>query len=427
MLRLLILSDIHLMSLLDEMDPKLKFRKEFIKDIKDYRDTFGSIDHILVSGDIANTGNSKEYDYALGFFTEICDASGCPEEEVYVVPGNHDKNFNADNSEIRHIIDAGLSNERADADKLFCELLQNDFDHFKKYFQPFRDYNDFATRIDSQEPLMAKGLDEMSTDGYDAAQDKAFLKRELNQIGVYKVYLYAMNTALVSDWFDVNDYDKGHYLYLPRLSYNANVEIENCINIAMMHHPTSRLVNGQEIADVLNKNYQIQIFGHLHKSASDTNGCFHINSGAMQPPVGEGDESDGYFSVFNILEMDVESRGNDDYLKVQLRVEKYNETTETFEEVAAESRCFETKLKRHCNRWDNMTTQQVEDGDNLPEGITVRKVRYSFLHVSNQKAIICQLSEYDADKSFSENCVSFLKRMENEHRMLELWNALVQK
>ena len=406
------------MSLLDEMDPKLKFRKEFIKDIKDYRDAYGSIDHILVSGDIANTGNSKEYDRALLFFREVCAASGCPEEQVYVVPGNHDKNFMAENAEIRHIIDAGLSNERADADTLFCELLQKDFDRFKKLYQPFKDYNTFAARIDSQEPLMAKGLDEMSMVGYDETQDKAFLKRELNQIGDYKVYLYAMNTALVSDWYDINDYDKGHYLYLPKLSYNADVDVENSINIAMMHHPTSNLVNGEKIANILDQNYQIQIFGHLHKPASDTNNCFHISSGAMQPPAYEGDVAGAYFSVFNILEIDVVSLDGKDVLEANLRVQKYKDDENKFEEIKDESKVFKTMLKKHQNRW---TEGQKEE---LPEGVTVRKVRYTFLQHRNPKGVMRKFSAYDSDKSFNENCIAFLKMMENQHRLSELWNEI---
>lgn len=406
------------MSLLDEMDPKHKFRKEFIKDIKDYRDAFGSIDHILVSGDIANTGNSKEYDRALLFFREVCEASGCPVEQVYVVPGNHDKNFMAENSEIRHIIDAGLSNERADADTLFCELLQKDFDRFKKLFQPFKDYNTFAARIDSQEPLMAKGLDEMSMVGYDEMQDKAFLKRELNQIGDYKVYLYAMNTALVSDWYDINDYDKGHYLYLPKLSYNADVDVENCINIAMMHHPTSNLVNGEKIASILDQNYQIQIFGHLHKPASDTNNSFHISSGAMQPPAYEGDVAGAYFSVFNILEIDVKSLEGKDFLVASLRVQKYNDDENMFEEIKGESKVFKTMLKKHQNRW---AEGQKEE---LPEGVTVRKVRYTFLQHRNPKGVMRKFLAYDPDKSFNENCIAFLKMMEDQHRISELWNEI---
>lgn len=420
MLRLLILSDIHLMSLISEMDPNYKFRKEFIKDVRGYREACGSIDHILVSGDIANKGNAQEYTLAFSFFKEICAVSGCPEEQVYVVPGNHDKNFTADNAPIRHIINAGLSNENIDADSLYCELLQQDFENFKKLFQPFKDYNEFAMKLDSQEPLMTKCLDEMSTDSYSADRDKAFLKRKINTIGEYDVFLFAMNTSFVSDWYDINDDEEGHKLFLPRLSYNAEVDKENCINIAMMHHPTNRLVNSAEIEKVLDDSYQIQIFGHLHKAASNTNKCFHINSGAMQPQVAEEDEEDSYFSVFNILEIDVESIDGGDYLKAKLRVQKYNKETNKFEELDNESKSFKTLLVKHQNRW----VEGERPAEKLPEGVTARKIRYSFLQLDNQKNLINKLSTYDATRSFSENCVLFLNKMETEHRLGELWNEI---
>ena len=249
MLRLLLLSDIHFLSLYEEMDPHATLRGALEKDLSDYRKAYGKIDHILVCGDIAYKGIKEEYDKAHVFFEHICDIVGCQPEEIYIVPGNHDKNFNTPKAEIRHLIHAGLSNEKADYDKLFTELLHNNFTHFRILYQPFKDYQDFAVRMVSCEPLMTKCLDEAENAQYDNEKDKAYMMTQLGTIGSYPVMLYAMNTALCCDWDDVNDFEKGHKLFLPKLSYNTKANKDGCINIAMMHHPSSRLVNEENIAE----------------------------------------------------------------------------------------------------------------------------------------------------------------------------------
>ena len=104
MVRLLLLSDIHFLSLAKEMDQHSYVRDCFITDLKDYVAQYGSINHILVSGDIASKGDSCEYDSAFDFFDLVSKAAGCNMENIYIIPGNHDKNFSAERSQLRHIV-----------------------------------------------------------------------------------------------------------------------------------------------------------------------------------------------------------------------------------------------------------------------------------------------------------------------------------
>lgn len=428
MLRLLLLSDIHLLSMATEMDPHYCMRRAFLQVVQDYTNKYGAIEHILVSGDIANKGKKEEYADALSFFKELCKSAGCLEEEIYVVPGNHDKNFNAPNSSIRHIIHAGLGNESVNTDKLYYELLTHDFSHAQLLYQPFEEYHKFAFNIDSVDPLMTKCLDGDKDVLFNHAEDKAYMRKELTSIGNYKTILYAMNTALNSDWYDFNDSEKGHKLFLPQLCYNAETEEEGCINIAMMHHPISYLAKGEEISRTLDAKFPIQIFGHIHKPVSDNTVSIHIHSGALQPHQEGIDKDDAYFSVFNILELDVVHENENDILSVMLHVIQYDKRTKAFKKMKDESKQFSIKLKKHNNLWDE---QQVEDSKSikkeLPEGVTIRKVRFSFLQHPNPKAIINELSTYVESKSYTENCVDFLKKMEEEGKMHELWNRLNAK
>lgn len=425
MLRLLLLSDIHFLFLYEEMDSDAPIRTAFFKDLADFKKVHGAVDHILVCGDIASKGVKDEYDAAYVFFKKLCDVVGCKPEEIYIVPGNHDKNFSAPNADIRHLINAGLSNEKIDADKLFVDLLRNNFSQFKTLYQPFKDYQDFAVKMLSTEPLMTKCLDEDEDVVYDNEKDKAYMMTNLGFIGNYPITLYAMNTALCADWLDVNDFGQGHKLFLPKLSYITKANKENCINIVMMHHPIHNLVCGEQIKNKLDENFQIQIFGHLHKPVSDNNNAVHIHSGAFQPPKDENDKSGDYFSVYNILELDVESEDEIDNLTVRLRVEKFNEDTKEFVEMEAESKNFKLHLNKSANRWD--AANQIQQGM-LPKGITERTVKYKFLQLDNPKAIMRNLNySYDEDKSHNKNCIDFLNKMQSEQRMLELWNEIKQK
>ena len=419
MLRLLLLSDIHFLALCEEMDPHCLFRKKFLEDVEDYRREIGAIDHILVCGDIACRGAAEEYEAADRFFEQLCEKVACKPEEIYIVPGNHDKDFTAPNAGLRHLIDAGLANEGVDSDKLFIDLLTKDFAQFKTLYHPFKAYQDFAVKKVSTEPLMTKCLDDGCCEAYDNDRDKAYMATRLGSIGDYMVQLYAMNTSLNADRNDVNDFGKGHKLFLPKLSYNIHPEKEGCINIAMMHHPTANLANGEQVASVLDASFQIQIFGHLHKPVSDSRDCIHIHSGALQPPNDEKDESVSYFSVYNILELDVINRQGKDILSVQLRVEQYDANRNAFVEMQQESKHFDLPLKKHVNRWKMDSNVNV-----LPATVTERTVKYKFLQLNNPKAIIDRMSSYDENKSHNKNCVDFLSQMQAEHRLAELWKEI---
>lgn len=422
MLRILILSDIHMLSMAIERDPNFALRKAFLQDIQDYHQSQGAINHILVSGDIADKGAEEEYQKAYKFFEEVCSASGCSKEEIYVIPGNHDKDFDAPNAATRHLIHAGLAHENTNADERFYELLTKEFESIQVLYQPFKNYHNFAVKFDSFEPIMQKCLDKKENKAYSHEEDKVFMKRKLTKLSGYDVYLYGMNTALNSDWFDIKDNGKGHKLFLSSLAYNADCDKDGRINIAMMHHPLNHIVNGDEIQTEFDKKFHIQIFGHLHKPASDNNNSVHILSGALQPPKEERDGENWYFSIFNILELEVEHKDkSQDFLKVRLFVEKYND--HNFEHCEDDSQKFEIKLvKNHINRWRTDTMMQnKEKKSQLPDGVTVRKVRFTFLQKRNPLKYVRAFNMHDPNKSLNDNCITFLKQMETENRLGELW------
>lgn len=158
-LKILLLSDIHFLSLPAEHDSHAQVRRAFLQDIEGYKVVNGDFDVILVSGDIAYKGVKSEYDKALAFFHQLCDVSGCAYERIYVVPGNHDKNLNAVRAELRHLINQGLSSEKADhehSSKLYLNLLIRDREACKALYSPFREYAEFAVKMDCCDSIMCK-------------------------------------------------------------------------------------------------------------------------------------------------------------------------------------------------------------------------------------------------------------------------------
>jgi predicted phosphodiesterase len=91
-LRVLHLSDIHFSTKFDE-------EKVFHKDVRDelrndLRDVvipqLGTIDKVLIAGDIAFSGDRKEYEDAAKWLEELTSLCGCKPTDLLTVPGNHD-------------------------------------------------------------------------------------------------------------------------------------------------------------------------------------------------------------------------------------------------------------------------------------------------------------------------------------------------
>lgn len=417
--KILLLSDIHLLAKANEFDPHYGLRLAFLKDIKDYCDSYGSIDAIFICGDIASTGQQQEYYNAKEFLSAICQKVNCPEHEVYTVPGNHDKDFGASNPHLRHLLHLGLTYEDPASHKRFQELLTGDFNTVKLLYSPFENYHNFAFSYDSAEPLMSRCLLE-DKPHYHPQSDHTYLEKKLTSLNGFDIYLYGLNTAIASDWYDIDDSEgrtDGHYLFLP--NYDFCVEQENRVNIALMHHPLNCVKGGNSITEKFDSKFHIQIFGHLHKPSSENNNSIHIFSGALQPPFSYGENQTQYFSVFNIVELDV-IQNPVPSLKVLLRVEKYC-TDKGFENYVPETKEYYVPLKKgHANRWKE--NQNIPDKKQMD--IPSRRIVVKFLQSRNPKQYINQLGVYDETLSLPLNCKLFLQNLEAEGKLIDLWNLL---
>lgn len=118
------LSDLHMFASTD-----IECQKEAL-----YRQFSNTTDFIIVTGDLHQYGTS--YDMTLNFLEEAVEKFGITEEDVVIVPGNHDVNTLDKLTEVIQNIDKDIEN---DPDVYINEL--------KKLYMRFKKYNNFLFKF----------------------------------------------------------------------------------------------------------------------------------------------------------------------------------------------------------------------------------------------------------------------------------------
>lgn len=430
-MKILQISDIHWRSIHNLADSYRDIREGMLQDLKNYcMQSSSTFDHILICGDIAFSGDKAEYQKADYFIKELCKIIGCKFSEVFMVPGNHDKNVHAEHKSLREVVNIGLTSENQN-DITINDWVNNDLQTLRMMYNPFYHYDQFTVAYGSFEPLMHKLLNNVQSGNckieYDEKHDNLYWEDELgNGIKDYHIMIYGVNTAFNSD---LNDYDpgvrdNGHKLFLPKIAYRGGHKTDGYINILMAHHPLQFLISSDKIKADLDSRYQIQLFGHVHIANSNIeNNAVHIFSGSLQPDENSGDT--GYRPVFNIIDIDVISNGQSgDTLQVDLQVHYWNGCR--FEQQIEESQIFYVKLADN-NRWKKEKKMlQVS----LPNGISKRDVRIAFTQYPNAKVVIQEIGKelyhYDNSQPLYFNIIHFLEIVRIHDLWGELWNKINQ-
>ncbi len=91
MIRFLQISDIHFSNQAGCDDDYAQMKSKFLEDIAKCYKEKGNIDYVLICGDIAYSGSEIQYKEARCFIDDICTSIECSGDNVFMVPGNHDK------------------------------------------------------------------------------------------------------------------------------------------------------------------------------------------------------------------------------------------------------------------------------------------------------------------------------------------------
>jgi len=429
MIRILQISDIHWLAIPNVMDDYNLMRREFLDDIENFCENgIGNFDHLLICGDIAFSGEKEQYTKAQTYIEDICAKIKLKKSEVYVVPGNHDKQRNAGKPVLRNLIQSGLACESAN-DEMFYGLMKGDIENFRNLFFPFKEYRDFSASYDSVEMMMDKCIEckEINADD-DHTYWESIISDDFDG---YQVHLYGFNTSLTcdqNDWDDWESKKNGHKMFLPKFAYNdLHKEKGKHIYISMMHHPTKYMANGNKIEKEFDKFFQLQFYGHVHVSDASQNAdnsTVRVFSGAMQPPGALGKNDCKYCPVFNIVELSINKQlDGKEFLHIKLIVNRWNDATNKFEDDNGSSKEFDVKINNNLSRWENTP---IPLQPKLPEGITIREIRVKFVSRPDNKRIINSVYHdfYDETQTSHTNNVNFLKKINEDNKWIELWSKM---
>lgn len=297
------LSDIHFTrsSGASVYDLDADLRNELLRDVSRLSKDLGGATGVLVTGDIAYSGQRAEYENAAAWLAELCRAIGCPEESVWVVPGNHDVDRKVANSKVTKSLHEGIrSKNGAEVDVELREVL-SDPQSAGALLAPLAEYNSFAARFQCS-----------------ISSERPFWERDLQLECGTRVRMRGLTSTFVS-----NTYDAKGNIVLGTAQASAP-RTDGVLYLTLCHHPPDWLFDQDAVITLLESRVRIQLFGHKHaQRVQEVNGKLRLTSGAMHPERQER----GWVPMYNLLEI---TRRDDEHIGVRLFQRRWHPTETCF-------------------------------------------------------------------------------------------------
>lgn len=385
------LSDIHFVkSSNDPSDIDKDLRKAIITDLKiNGRENLDNVAGILVTGDIAFSGNRKEYEIAKEYLNRVCDVFNISPSDVYCVPGNHDVNQAIVNSsDLIFTAQNAVDKESTidDADKAFSKYISDN--NFNALFEPIDEYNQFAKRFEC-----------------DISPKNIYWQKDFVLEDNLKLRIVGINSSFLSNKTD-HQKDKPD-----RLMYIGQAQIPcyetDVATLLMCHHPPQCWKFRDDILQRINKRADIQLYGHMHSQSVeivDENAILY--SGAVHPT-----RTVDWLPRYNWITISSKTEKDEHILKIEiyprcLTVDRDSFTIDSAcpqgknhisheinidrkRKAALQDRKHEATIK---NEMD-LCTQSISEIE-TSETIDERKIIYDFYEISwiDQIDILTQLS-----------------------------------
>ena len=433
MIRFLQISDIHFTDQAGNDDEYAQMKCKFLEDIAKCHRVIGRIDHVLICGDIAFSGLDSQYKEARLFIDSICEQTECEKGDVLMVPGNHDKKWEVYQKTRSMMKDQLLKGKNID------QLLKSKvkepmavgilYAPFKQYYKLAADHfciSDIALKAAAfpESDQEKEGIPRFEPG------DSMYWTEQLGELNGYSLAIHGSNTSLLSDKDDGESWnlsDEKHLQVLPLQAYNVTSK-EDEIHILMLHHPITEIDKGSLIEKDIDGRFQLQLYGHIHKQSSMSDGTIKIYSGALQP---EDQDDKEYFPVYNVIQVDVIEENGIPRLKVDIFSRKWNGTD--FEEYAEETKTGTEALKvdlPHNDSWEK-TMERFRSGAPITdhrcsEAISPHAVKNAFLKSEKAGRIIKEMygDQFDAIRQNRFKYLAFLKQVESDSRFVDLNNRL---
>ncbi len=411
------LSDIHFSKRSSSAyDPDLDLRKELVADAVRTLAEVKVCSGILVSGDIAFSGKPDEYSKAKDWLGELCKLLGCPEEAVWVIPGNHDVD--------RDIIKK--SGIIQDKHKL---LRQGDLE------KEIRRLHDDEEAFDAVHRALAGYV--KFAGGYECLPKPKHLywddDIELNDKSILRIR--GCNSAFVSGEKDDENQNRmvvGRNQMLP--SNESGV-----VNLLMCHHPLDWLHDRDALRDSLKARTRICLFGHKHVQRLElSDDTLFVMAGAVHPERNEGKWEPRY----NFIGLSVTSAAGQRHLAVDIWPRIWNDVQKVFKADLDNNRSDRRSYQLPLSAWQPPPAAEGESPKRAKTSTEVttegrivnpkRRLVYRFhsLPYVAQMEIVTKLklvAEEDRDRKDEERQVLYFRRAEQNNVLDQLWRAVEQQ
>ena len=327
---LLHLSDIHFKApecLTPELDPNRPIRSYMVQDIQQQMANLGPAAAVLISGDIAFKGAEEEFRTAERWITELCAAAGCPQERIFVVPGNHD--VNRDTIRLRPATRSAQAAIAGAAEARRERVLREQiFDRVsgQALLAPIAAYNDFAAQYGCQVYL----------------PERLKWVQDLELGCGAKLRLHGLTSTILSG-LNAEDDTRGQ-LYVSAMQTAFNPE-RDVVHLVLCHHPPDWLADQDDVLDAINGSVAIQMFGHKHRRRIERDATHvRFSAGAVNPDRYEL----GWSPSYNLIGLSIEGEGDDRVLNFEARLREWQPNPNLFRAVETEEG---EQVFRHTLRW----------------------------------------------------------------------------
>ena len=305
---LLHLSDIHFKCLLPHFDVDLELRNELETSASTLAKKLGHVDGILVTGDVAFGGKEEEYKIAAEWLSRLSLLVGCEKENVWLVPGNHDVDWQViEKSKMIKAAHTELgTTDIKKIDKALLEYL-SDSDAQELMFRPINNFNTFAFKF-GQNPMN---------------HEKLYWEDELVLNDGSVVILRGLNSTIISD-----ETDKLRQKVILSVYQTIFRDDPGRTYVTLCHHPPQWLRDEDATEDCLTAHVPIQLFGHKHRQRiRRIDNTLRLSAGAVHPSRPDVD----WEPTYNYIALKAETRGNQRLLNVEVWTQVWNKGSRKFE------------------------------------------------------------------------------------------------
>ncbi len=296
-LHILHISDIHYAL---EKSPSITcIFHEFLNDIKKWRSQQNNmaIHAICLTGDIAQSGQENQYDSISETINTILNTAGCPKENLFIIPGNHDVQDFQQISELGKTLLEQVKNDKKSIDS-----------HVLSHFENYRQFHDKFTHY--YRFIENNGYLNSLPENHNT-EPKPWYNRKLKD---FPVRIIGLNSALfcLKGFCERGKIHMGtHPFHEAFFQGKADSIPENEQVIVLTHHPLDWLEETEyEAYSSLMERYSvIHLHGHIHKTKiekkqrlfSSSGGYASIGTGSLYGEKGKTD-----INTYHIITIDFE-------------------------------------------------------------------------------------------------------------------------